>query len=232
MSIKTYDISTDEIHISAGMIAKLIGADPHQIPEPYDAIIQSELSEIHGYRDIRGGFNIVEDIHLNAAETMVQAGGMTFRVGDQVFGHIKEAESLAFFICTAGETVSSKAKQLMDEGLMLEGYIVDVIGSTIVEEAMDILHQRLSQQMNDNGLLTTNRYSPGYCEWDVQDQHSLFQLFPENFCGVQLTENALMRPVKSVSGIVGIGKEVTFDKYVCHACTSVNCIYRNIRHAV
>jgi hypothetical protein len=31
--------------------------------------------------------------------------------------------------------------------------------------------------------------------------------------------------------VIGIGKEVSFNKYICHACSSVNCIYRNIKYA-
>ncbi|MCK7538940.1 MAG: hypothetical protein MZV63_52410 [Marinilabiliales bacterium] len=48
--------------------------------------------------------------------------------------------------------------------------------------------------------MITNRFSPGYCGWDVAEQHKLFSFFKDNFCGITLTESALMNPVKSVSG--------------------------------
>ena len=230
--LKTYEIDPSEIHISQEMIARLIGADPDNIPEPYGEIIDTELEQIRNYNDIRGGYRIIDDIALNKNETSLVAEKRQFLLGRQVFQHVKNAEMMIFFFFFSGASVGDRSKQLMDEGLMLEGYVTDVVGSTIVEKAMDQIHQKIKIEMNDRNLFVTNRYSPGYCEWNVTDQHELFALFPNDFCGVRLSENAMMHPVKSISGIIGIGENVKFNKYVCESCTSVNCIYRNIRHSV
>jgi hypothetical protein len=72
----------------------------------------------------------------------------------------------------------------------------------------------------------TNRYSPGYCGWDVSDQHKLFSLLPNNFCGIKLTENALMIPIKSVSAVIGIGKNVERKDYQCSICEIEFCYKR------
>ena len=72
----------------------------------------------------------------------------------------------------------------------------------------------------------TNRYSPGYCHWDVADQRKLFSLFPSAPCGVTLTSSLLMNPVKSISGVIGIGKSVGYRDYPCALCLSNHCIYR------
>jgi len=82
------------------------------------------------------------------------------------------------------------------------------------------------------GKMITNRFSPGYCGWDVAEQHKLFGFFKDNFCGITLTESALMKPVKSVSGIIGIGRDVKYAPYQCHACEDKNCIYRNRKRQV
>ncbi len=230
--LKIYDIDPTEIHITREMIARLIGTDPDNIPEPYDEIIDTELKQIKGYHDIRGGYRIITDIGLNKNEKSLMADNREFMLGRQVFQYVKNAEMIIFFVCTAGENVGKRSKDLMAEGFMLEGYVTDVVGSTIVEKAMDQIHENIKAEMSDRSLYVTNRYSPGYCEWHVNDQHKLFELFPENFCGVRLSENAMMHPVKSISGIIGIGENVKFNKYVCESCTSVNCLYRNTRHSV
>lgn len=214
------------------MIAKLIGSDPENIPEPYDHIINTELEEIKNYQDIFGGYLLFNEIELIQDTKNLIVGNCNFNVGKQVFQYLKKAEKAAFFICTAGASVSKRAKQQTENGEILEAYITDVVGSTIVEKAMDIIQQNISNEMRTENLSVTNRYSPGYCDWNVIDQHKLFSLFPENFCGVRLSENAMMNPVKSISGVIGIGTRVKYNEYVCEACTSVNCIYRNIRHAV
>jgi hypothetical protein len=61
----------------------------------------------------------------------------------------------------------------------------------------------------------------------VADQHKLFSFFPANCCGISLTDSALMHPIKSVSGIIGLGKEVKFREYTCDLCSQVECFHRN-----
>jgi hypothetical protein len=91
------------------------------------------------------------------------------------------------------------------------------------------MQNELEKTMISCGKKITNRYSPGYCGWDVAEQHKLFRLVPGNFCGIRLTESALMDPIKSISGIIGIGENVKFNKYTCNLCDFKNCRYRNSR---
>jgi cobalamin-dependent methionine synthase I len=112
---------------------------------------------------------------------------------------------------------------------LLKGYIYDVVGSEIVEAAADLMQADLERNMLKIGKKITNRYSPGYCGWDVAEQHNLFELLPENFCNVKLTSSALMDPVKSVSGIIGIGENVNFNPYICRMCKMKDCVYRRVR---
>lgn len=111
----------------------------------------------------------------------------------------------------------------------LKGYIYDVAGSEIVEAAADIMTEKLKEEMQRKGMLITNRFSPGYCGWNVSEQHKIFQLVPDNFCGIQLLESALMVPIKSISGIIGIGRNVRFLPYTCSKCDYKNCTYRKFK---
>ena len=115
----------------------------------------------------------------------------------------------------------------MKSGDLLKGYVYDVIGSEVVEAAADMMQEELRKSMAASGKEITNRFSPGYCGWDVAEQHKLFSFFKDNFCGITLTESALMNPVKSVSGLIGIGRNVRFTPYQCKLCEDKNCIYRN-----
>jgi hypothetical protein len=71
----------------------------------------------------------------------------------------------------------------------------------------------------------SDRFSPGYCDWNVSEQHKLFNLLPESFCGIHLSESSLMNPIKSVSGIIGIGENLKQLGYQCYWCNDPNCIY-------
>jgi hypothetical protein len=117
----------------------------------------------------------------------------------------------------------------MQEKDFLKGYIYDIIGSEIVEAAADLMQSDMEKNLIKSDLKITNRYSPGYCGWNVAEQHKLFHLIPENYCGIRLTDSALMDPVKSISGFIGIGKEVKNNPYTCRMCSHDDCVYRRIR---
>lgn len=231
MRTSQIEIQAREVQVNPKMIARLMGVDTENIPEPYSELIQTELAEIGNFNHIMGGYRISENISIESASGTFLFEGERFEAGNQVINKLQRSESLAFYICTAGEEVSIRSKELMNSGNFLEGYILDLIGSVVVEEAMDIIFKKFAVELEEKGLKTTNRYSPGYCNWKVSEQHKLFKFFPEDFCGVRLSESALMHPIKSVSGVFGIGKKVSFHKYVCHACSNVKCIYRDLKYA-
>jgi hypothetical protein len=77
-----------------------------------------------------------------------------------------------------------------------------------------------------HNLGISNRFSPGYCNWDVSEQHLLFQLLPENACGISLNDRALMTPIKSVTGVLGIGNGIERKEYKCSFGSKIDCIMR------
>lgn len=125
--------------------------------------------------------------------------------------------------------MESWSKSLLNGGDIMLSYIVDIAASVTAESVTNLLHDRIKNEMLELGLNITNRYSPGYCNWSVAEQHLLFSFFPERFCGVTLTESALMIPIKSVSGIIGVGAGVKWKDYICDKCGVKDCTYRAIR---
>ena len=154
----------------------------------------------------------------------VNINNINFEINKILFGQLKKAGSLAFFLCTAGAEIGIRSGRSMAEGDPLKGYIYDMIGSIIVDAAADRMQAELENTIVSSGNKITNRYSPGYCGWDVSEQHKLFRLLPGNYCGIRLTDSALMDPVKSISGIIGIGKNVRYNQYTCSLCDMKECL--------
>ena len=225
-----YEILPKDIRIDSKMIASLMSLDKENIPEPFNEIIRNEIDVINTLSDIRGGYIISKDIFLNPEEGIFTSEDIQFKVGKDALHFLKNSEMLAFFVCTAGETISKRSKAFMDSDKLLEGYVTDVIGSVLAEEAMEFIHKKLSSEMLNEGLKITNRYSPGNCDWQIDEQNKLFSLLPDNFCSIRLSESALMHPIKSVSGVIGIGKKVRYHKNVCSICKNLKCIYRDKRY--
>lgn len=152
-----------------------------------------------------------------------------FQTGRTIKKMMTGAEHYIFFIATAGPEPEELARKLMAEGQYLEGYIVDLIASALADGAAQVLHDQVKQEAASRALKITNRYSPGYCDWDVSEQQKLFALFPENCCDIALSESSLMSPIKSVSGIIGSGPKVSYRDYTCEICSMVDCHFRRTR---
>lgn len=159
-----------------------------------------------------------------------------FNPGSIITARLNHSEALCFFVATAGERFEQYQQQLMRNGDMVRVYIANEIGSMIAESAADCMEEALQEQLTPKGLHRTNRYSPGYCGWDVCEQTLLFSLFPHGQkdapsalptpCGIELSESCLMHPIKSVSGVIGIGHEVKRMQYTCDLCRMPTCYKR------
>jgi hypothetical protein len=104
-----------------------------------------------------------------------------------------------------------------------------MIGSVTVEAAIDKIQKSIENELITDGIKITNRYSPGYCGWALDEQKLLFAFFPNNQGGIKLSDSCLMDPIKSVSGIIGFGTNVKKTAYECQMCELETCIYRKIR---
>ncbi len=232
MEVKHFTIAYDSLGVTMEKIEKFMGYEKGSIPEPFPDLISNALAVAPGYCDIQGGYRIIDNYQLNRKEHQLSLERTTFEISRIIAYQMRKAEKAALFVCTAGEGISAWSKKLMQEGDLMKGYVVDVIGSEIVEAAMDRIQDHLAEEMQHQNFGITDRYSPGYCDWKVSEQPKLFSFFPEKFCGISLSDSCLMYPIKSVSGVIGIGEEAERKGYLCEHCDMKNCIYRNKRYQV
>lgn len=218
-----------ELKLDVARIERIIGYKEGESHEIISEMISDILAEAGRISEIRAEYRVFDEIRMIPEEKSVEIRDTLFRVNRIIYGQIKKSSSIALFLCTSGPGTGLRSRELMSGGDLLAGYIWDVTGSEIVEAAADLMQDKLEGRMADEGLNITNRFSPGYCGWDVAEQHKLFSLFPENFCRIRLAESALMDPIKSVSGIIGIGVNVERKPYNCNLCDMEHCIYRKTR---
>jgi len=171
---------------------------------------------------------LMNNAGISGGYILRKADEMHLDTGAQIKGYMKGAEYLALFVCTAGTVFTDLIGSYNREGNFLEAFIVDAIGSLTVEKAMDRIQADLESKMQAEGLQISNRYSPGYCEWPVSGQRELFDQMGDFPVPVSLTESCLMLPIKSVSGIIGVGAHIRRRDYSCQICKNKNCIYRKI----
>lgn len=224
-----FRLGFEELTIEPALIEDFVGFPPGMSPEPFPGIIGDLLAQAGDKIKPAGGYVVFDDFQTNPARKSITVQGVEFFTNTIVTKHLEKSAAVALFACTAGSEISRWAATFNDIGQSIHAYIVDSIGSIAVEKAMDAVQGRLKSELRLTGLGITNRYSPGYCNWDTAEQKKLFSLLPAGFCGITLTDSLLMKPIKSISGIIGIGKDVTYRKYTCNFCKDKHCLYRNKR---
>jgi len=226
MNVNTFSFCFDELNITARQLEAAIGYETEETSELLIDSINEILCNAENHCDIQGGYCVFDDFKVNEHNTGVIIHNKSFNTGKLIASNLKHAKSVAIIVCTAGKGITEWSNKLMAEQELIKGYIIDILGSEIVETAINKIQDSLEKEIQQKNLKTTNRYSPGYCGWDVAEQKLLFSLLPDNFCSISLTESSLMIPIKSISGIIGIGKEAQKELYECGKCDMNNCIYR------
>lgn len=164
---------------------------------------------------------------LHEDEKRLGARGEQFEIGRIITRQLRGSHAYAFFVATAGTEFEELQQRLKAENDMVRIFIADAMGSVIAEKAADRMEEVLQDEIGTRGWRHTNRFSPGYCGWHVSQQQSLFRMFPTaSPCGVNLTDSSLMVPIKSVSGVIGVGPEVRKLEYTCGLCDYEKCYKR------
>jgi hypothetical protein len=226
---KTFSYDFKDLKLKVSQIEAVMGYQDGEDRQLVTGMIEEILTESQEISNIKAEYKVFENIQFISDTRSVEINNISFGIKKIVFGQLKKSDSAAVFLCTAGAEIGIRSRRAMQERDFLKGYIYDVVGSEIVEASADLMQADLERSMIAGGKKITNRYSPGYCGWDVAEQHKLFQLIPANWCGISLTPSALMDPVKSISGIIGIGSNVKSNPYTCRLCDMKDCVYRRLR---
>lgn len=221
ISLDNLMFDTDDVYARIGSIKQADADDIHE------AII-GIIFELHSKCTIKAGYRLFESNYDQSTKNTLSFGNAFFNTGQVITDQLKKSEQIAVFACTIGPEIEKWAKEKLLNGELLLYYLIDNIASIVTERTADYINKYIGKQMEKQGKKVTNRFSPGYCDWSVSEQHLLFSLLPKNFCDIRLNESALMTPIKSISGIIGIGKQVVKQNYSCENCLKKDCTYRMI----
>jgi hypothetical protein len=107
----------------------------------------------------------------------------------------------------------------------IKGIVTDCVGSATIEAFCD----KINLSLSDNPDFLRPRFSPGYGDLCIDCQRKIVDFLCANKnIGLSLTESLMMVPKKSVTAIIGIGKEKNKCKgNGCMTCKSKKCPYRD-----
>jgi hypothetical protein len=139
-------------------------------------------------------------------ERLELEGGMRIG-GGPVMEVLRGAEQLVAAVCAVGAGVDERIKEYQLEKEHFKALILDEVASWAVDQLRQGLYHQLQAEMQAKSWHTSSMLSPGESAWTVDDQKVIFQLLDTSQIGVSLNDSCLMLPLKSLSMIMGIGRQ-------------------------
>ena len=143
---------------------------------------------------------------------------------------LERCEKVAIFALTIGSHLEEMVAYLAENGLILQATVLDAIGSGAAEQLAEYVEDSVRELVGSRGHAISRRFSPGYCDWDVSQQEMVFKAIEKKTVDIRLTDEYLMIPRKSISGIIGIGRDNdAIENYnPCKTCLKADCPGRRI----
>ncbi len=224
--ILTYAPSLRDLRIERASIERNLGYRRGPGSNSVPAIIEDVLRVAPDLLDLRCGCVIYPEGTAVVGEESASFGSRELHLGGVIAPLLRDSIALALFVATAGPRMERWASELLRGDDPVRGFVADAVASEVVERTAEWLEEQIGIAVTSSGWKLTSRYSPGYCDWPTSDQHTLFSLLPPRFCGIRLNDSALMLPVKSISGIIGLGPDVRREGYTCAICEMQDCFRR------
>ncbi|WP_461247245.1 vitamin B12 dependent-methionine synthase activation domain-containing protein [Treponema sp. R6D11] len=207
-----------------------------------------EVLRYLGYRGAEADEQIISQIELVSKEAASAVNAKNvFGIwdclsanGNVAFGEMSvNSRDLAYHLCGCEKavlmaaTLGTGADNLLrryNEQDMEKALIAQAVCVTMIEEYCDSVVNEASQNSRLEGLYPTLRFSPGYGDFDIIWQKEILKLLNcEKQIALTLTEGYMLIPSKSVTAVVGFGKEKNEDgENKCGRCANTKCEYRRV----
>ena len=214
--MKQMELQTVSVKRSAVLPYLGYGPDAHPGPETVQRL-EALISRIPETGPARGAFREVPISGIKKEGVETPYGFVASRRLAKIS---RNAGALAFGLVTLGENFDRKADQCPD---MVDGCLWDAIGTALAEEGVKRL---LAEIEADTGQRLSLPFSPGYCDWDLSGQATVFSAFAPSPLGIRLSSDTfVMMPRKSVS-FVTCTDIPEKSKNPCRYCNLKNCFMR------
>ena len=144
-----------------------------------------------------------EPIRSNDGDQLVLGNDELCIASCYVCKGLQQCKRATIMALTIGPALPGEARRAAESGQLYRSTIADYLGSHAVEQLAESFCQYLQQQALSRGLYATLRYSPGYGDWALTGQADVFAFLNQCQGKIQLSDNFLMNPVKSITAIIG-----------------------------
>lgn len=107
---------------------------------------------------------------------------------------------------TIGNMVESKRDEYLKKKETFNALILDAAGSVAAEEIITLAYKQIKTYEENNNNFITKRYSPGYGDWNLENNREFVDWIGAEYIGIKLSKFCQMKPEKSISALIGVAK--------------------------
>lgn len=152
---------------------------------------------------LTGAYRIMGIDRIDSPKVILEDG--TVLSGTKLAELMKDCDQALIMLATGGSKIMDFIDRLQKEGKMSEAVVIDAAASEITDSVLDLVMLHVNQMLRSKGkALIKMRFSPGYGDFDLEQQRELYRLINGGSFDITLNEACLLIPEKSVLAVAGI----------------------------
>jgi hypothetical protein len=205
--------------LDADMVLRGQGADPAVVRGRSRSLVTIAEQALEAARPLIAPavlFRVLEVEGMRHERLSLEGGGQLS--GTLVAQHLGGARRVALALCTIGAALEDRAAEVMEDDPSL-GLALDGCGSAAAETLANSACSLFESMAAEAGEQATLPLSPGMIGWPIEiGQPELLALIDAAEIGVRVFPSGMMHPRKSVSFVVGMGRDVAAGGHACDFC--------------
>lgn len=142
--------------------------------------------------------------------------------------NLRGCEKIILFAATIGERVDLLLRRY-NKLEVSRGVVMQASSAAAIEAYCNEINRDFKKKAAEKGYFLRPRFSPGYGDFSIEYQRLISDVLKmEKTCGITLTDSLLMMPSKSVTAVIGMGREnVNCEPDGCEVCNKrESCQFR------
>jgi hypothetical protein len=225
-------IKNIKLKIDEEEVLRYQGYHRNKAGETSEIILQITREEIEqGYClfEPKGIYSKVMIKNISSEGRINLENGLCLEINNSMLNLLKGTSYLAFGLSTIGNQLEEKVVELFAKNEYPKAMALDAVGTVASKFLSNYIQSVICQEAKEQNFQTTKYFSPGSGDWNISQQKNIFQIIPAGKIGVKLTESYMMIPKKSLSWVIGMGKEIIIPSKgddSCKTCLAENCQFR------
>ena len=228
--IKNITIQIDEKEVLRYQGFPVSESEKIKIKQNILHITREEINNAYFLYEPQGIYSSLTVEKIMQEGKVILMNGKYLEFNNSIIELLKGVKFLIVGLVTIGNKVEKKVSELFNQGEYSRAIALDAVGTVAAKYLRNHLNSLVCQEASKQNLFRTKFFSPGSQDWNISQQKTIFQLIPAHQIGITLTDSYMMIPQKSLSWLIGLGKNLAMpfaeEGHSCKTCQAENCQFR------